>query len=258
MSQFIFAYAGNKRKEAKLVVELIPENTTIIIEPFCGTSAMSFEAYKYFKNCNKIVKFILNDSDKELINVYNLLKKETIENIIKNVQEIADKIKTKEEFIGFYQTYKQTKDIYLYIYFMKYSFRGWPGFCDTKRCTNKIFKLTKIQLEFIDFIKDTNVQVTNTDWKEVYEANKHQSACFLIDPPYLLSSNIFYREKTTNAYEYFSYNKCPENVSLFFILEENWITELLFKGYEKFTYSKNYDLSKRKTNHTIYYKKPST
>ena len=254
MSQFIFPYAGNKRKEAKWVIKLIPEDITMIIEPFCGTSAMSFDAYKYFKAANKTLKFILNDSNEELINVYNLLKQETVENIIRNVQEIADKIKTKEEFLELFQTYKQTKDIYLYIFFMKYSSKASPGFFNgASRSTNKTFKLTKLQLEFIDFIKDQNVKITNEDWKETYETNKHQSACFLIDPPYLLSHNSFYTSKSTNVYEYFSYNKRPENVSLFFILEENWITNLLFKDYEKFSYSKNYDITRRETKHIIYY-----
>ena len=71
-NHFIFPYAGNKREEVERIYEKIDlTNITTIIEPFCGTSAMSL--YISLKN-PKIYKYILNDNNTFLTELYMILK----------------------------------------------------------------------------------------------------------------------------------------------------------------------------------------
>ncbi len=71
-NHFIFSYAGNKRSEFKYLDNII-DNIDIydtIIEPFCGSSAISFNLW--LKHPNR--SFVINGNDKDLIKVYNLIK----------------------------------------------------------------------------------------------------------------------------------------------------------------------------------------
>ena len=63
--QFIFSYLGNKRIDFKYINNVIDDidNYETIIEPFCGTSAISFNIW--LKHPKK--KFILNDNNEDLI-----------------------------------------------------------------------------------------------------------------------------------------------------------------------------------------------
>ena len=60
-NHFIFTYLGNKRNEFKHINNVMDDidNYDTIIEPFCGTSAISFNIW--LKHPNK--KFILNDNN---------------------------------------------------------------------------------------------------------------------------------------------------------------------------------------------------
>ena len=71
-NHFLVSYSGNKRMEVERIYELLDfEGIDYIIEPFCGTSALSFFISTMLPNR---FKYILNDIDKDLIDMYNLLK----------------------------------------------------------------------------------------------------------------------------------------------------------------------------------------
>lgn len=57
-------YAGSKSKLSKEIQKYMPEDTTIIIEPFCGSGAYSFMSG---------LPFVLKDSQGELINFWRVL-----------------------------------------------------------------------------------------------------------------------------------------------------------------------------------------
>jgi len=72
---FFYPYAGNKRSETDTLIKLLgisKDERLSIVEPFCGTSAMSYAIYKQFPGYD--LNFYLNDIDEELIAVYNLFK----------------------------------------------------------------------------------------------------------------------------------------------------------------------------------------
>jgi hypothetical protein len=63
---------------------------------------------------------------------------------------------------------------------------------------------------------------------------------------------MFYQNFNTNIYEFFSNNNIKQfKAKLILILENNWIIKLLFKNEKSFIYDKQYQVSKKKTNHII-------
>ena len=76
-NHFFFSYAGNKRNEVDHILSYIEsqnfDNIKTIIEPFCGSSALSYYiSTKYPKKFN----YILNDFDEHLITLYKLTSNE--------------------------------------------------------------------------------------------------------------------------------------------------------------------------------------
>jgi len=81
-NHFLYSYLGNKRNETKQFLDNIKlDDIKNIIEPFSGSSAISFSIW--LNNKDKNFNYYLNDSDKKLIEVYELMKNETIEEIEK-------------------------------------------------------------------------------------------------------------------------------------------------------------------------------
>ena len=111
-NHFIHSYPGNKRNEFQYlnnVIEDIDKYETII-EPFCGSSAISFNIW--LNHPNK--KFILNDNNNDLMKVYNLIKNENIETIKNGLLNIKSSIDNKDTFKKFCDNFKKMKII---IYF---------------------------------------------------------------------------------------------------------------------------------------------
>lgn len=245
MTHFIHSYPGNKRKELKQILEKINlDGIDEVIEPFCGTSAVSFELYK----TNKDLKFYLNDIDKDLIRTYELLKTESVENITNKMNDIIAEITDKESHAKVYERWKNHDCIFDFLCIKKNSTKGRITFYGK---SSKVFKFTKLQLEFIEFIKSPNVFVSCGDWSSVYR-NEPNVLCF-IDPPYMLSYNALYRNQNKlEVYEYFYENPpMKENCSLVFVLENNWVVKLLFKGCYVTTYPKTYVISRKETVHAL-------
>jgi len=249
-NHFIYTYLGNKRNEFKYLNNVIDDidNYNTFIEPFCGSSAISFNIWLKYPN----KKFILNDNNNDLINVYNLIKNTDIDVIKNKLLDIKKTIDNdKNIFNMMYQDFKQSKDkdIYQYIYFNKF-------FCMCRigayrECKFKDF--TKHQYKFFEFIKTANITFMNNDWFDIFkEYSNIEKALIIFDPPYLLSYNMFYENFNTNIYQFFANN----NIKLFkakliFILENNWIIKLLFKDEKSYIYDKFYHISKKQIKHII-------
>ncbi len=91
MSHFIHSYAGNKRNEFKEFINYIDlDNKKNIIEPFCGTSAISFMIWLEHKDK---FNYYLNDNSKDIFNIYELFKNENGNDIIDKINIIKNTIK---------------------------------------------------------------------------------------------------------------------------------------------------------------------
>jgi len=93
-NHFYIGYAGNKRTECKDIYDSINfNNIETIVEPYCGTCAIS-----YYISLNKPnMKYILNDSNDFLKEMYEILiddiKKGKFKEEYKKIVSDIDKIK---------------------------------------------------------------------------------------------------------------------------------------------------------------------
>jgi site-specific DNA-adenine methylase len=70
-NHFYMSHFGNKRNEAENFYNSIDlSQIKTIIEPFAGTSAISY----FIWTKNPDLKFILNDNNKYIIEMYNIIK----------------------------------------------------------------------------------------------------------------------------------------------------------------------------------------
>ena len=262
MSHFPISFIGNKRKEFKYIEPLLNfDDIENIIEPFCGSSAISFNIWLKYPHLN----FYLNDNLKSLILIYNLLKTNDINDIHNKMNEYKLKYNDPVEFRKFGKECNcKEDDIDPIIYmFLRKSSRFRLG--ETLRMENhfstKLFtKPNKLQMKFIEFIKSPNVHISNDDWSVLFDKFKNDDkSIFLFDPPYIDSNNSFYNSKERdkydyNVYEFFYLNKINTfNSHIYFILE------LIDKNTNIFgndniitTYDKYYKFSKKNTKHAIY------
>ena len=72
-NHFFYPYVGNKREEVEHIYNLLDlNNIDTIVEPFCGSCAVSY--YLWTQNKDKKYKYILNDLDGNLINLLKVLE----------------------------------------------------------------------------------------------------------------------------------------------------------------------------------------
>lgn len=247
-NHFFIGYAGNKRNEVDNILSYIEELTNLnnietIVEPFCGTSALSFFiSTKYPKK----FKYVLNDLDKNLIELYKIatdpqkLKKfnEELNLKVKLIlnKEAYNLIKSENTFMSWFITHK--------IYAIK----------------SGLYKLGYVPQEYnlidvpiVHFLQTESITFSNVDGIEILkEYNDNDKAIIFLDPPYLIAENSFYNSTKTNIYEYlYHHNINYLNAFIVLVLEDNWIIKLLFKDDIKKTYNKLYQGSKKQTNHLL-------
>jgi site-specific DNA-adenine methylase len=113
---------GNKKTELKLLLPIIePQITTatIFVEPFCGSSIVSFNV---FKKINKNIDFHINDIDEIRIQFYkNMMDEEERKKLYKIEKE------KEEKGTNYYYSIENNKDddylkyvISRRIYFLRY------------------------------------------------------------------------------------------------------------------------------------------
>ena len=247
-NHFYISYMGNKRQEVEQIYNSIDfKDITTIIEPFCGTSAMSY----FISTKKEGLKYILNDNNQYLKEMFEIFKDDEkikqFENKIND--EILPNIQTKDNYDNFL---KSNKNLYGWFISSKY-YKIRPGIFPQKRKFNKI-DLKRYPI--YDFYKNSNIEFYNLDGIEIYEKYKNnKNNLILLDPPYLQACNDYYADSKVNIYEYL-YNDNPiekEKAQILLILENIWIIKLLFKNNKILVeYDKNYfGYKKRKTTHII-------
>jgi len=249
-NHFIISYAGNKRNEIENILNVSNfENINTIIEPFCGSCAVSYSiSLKYPKK----FKYILNDLNDNLIELMKIMKdKKKFDDFKKKINDIIPKIKdSKEEYLKVVKN----KDIYGWFIANKYyNIRAglYPSI-------ESIFdKKIDDECPIINFLRTEDVEIRNEEGTKIIEEFKNDPHNYIfLDPPYLLSCNTFYSSQYTNVYEYI-YNNNILNYNCFVVcaLEDMWIIRLLFNqniNENSKTQNKTYQMTKTKTTH-IYF-----
>lgn len=265
-NHFFFPYSGNKRTEVEnLYKQINLENKEIIVEPFCGSSAFSFYVAQMHP---KKFKYILNDKDADLIEIYKIAKDdekiEVLEKKINEWVEIINKTTTVEsrkeaykEIIGKRNTKDKGPEV---LFFGKKYYNFTPFLANLEKNKDGTMKDYK-KYNFADipiyhFLKNENIEIHNVDGIEVFkEFENNEKALIFLDPPYLSTSNAEYGYNRTdnkifNIYEYLHDNDIYKlKAAIFLIVEACWINRLLFKGKIIEENEKKYNRSQIKKKH---------
>jgi len=249
-NHFYISYFGNKRSEVKDIVNCIPriELYKTIIEPFCGSCAISYYIWTLYPE----KEFILNDNNIFLKEMYDIIKDD------EKIKEFEDYINgfvmenvldTKEHYV---QYLKDNKNIRSWFIMNKYySIR--PGLYDTSKTKKRLFYIKDYPI--YNFFKEAKIQFVRGDAITCYELYKDDPLnCIILDPPYLMTCNDFYHEANVNIYQHLNNNDINnEKAFICLILEDNWIIKLLFPDitYNIKRYNKLYQTTKKKTVHMV-------
>ena len=246
-NHFFMSYAGNKRNETEGLYNVIKndiQNIKIIIEPFCGSAAFSY--YISLKHPKKF-KYILNDNNKFLIQLYLIAKDELKLNQLIKILDVKIKGLDKEK----YNKIAKENNFLSWIIINKiYSIH--KGLFPIGKKIINTFEYLK-ECPIINFLRTEQISFFNTDGIVIMNKYKNSESNFIfLDPPYLISCNDFYKNTDVNIYEYL-YNKNINEMKAFICLclESNWIIKLLFNNHVKKEYSKIYQTSKKNTTHLI-------
>jgi len=208
----IFYMGGKYRLINKGLIDLFPKNINTFVDLFCGSGvvSMNVEANKY----------ILNDHDKTLIELFNMFRETNakdliniLEQSIKDFQLIKglnnnDKSATeeykqlaKERYFKFREEYNKNPNIYWLYLLTFYSFSNMIRFNSKGKFNlpfgNREFVRETHEKRIVDgceFFSKNNVILINKDYKEVDLSILTENDFVYLDPPYS-QTNAIYNEQ---------------------------------------------------------------
>jgi site-specific DNA-adenine methylase len=262
-NHFIFSYSGNKRDEVDRLFDMMnlddQPNIKYIVEPCCGTSAVSY--YISTKRPNKYT-YILNDLSDMLYTIYKTLmdkvlsdKLETEINNLVTIFNSFDNMKDRKLFWDPIRQKKSEKTFCEYVFTQKF------GVLQGKMCPpfDRVKQIKPIAIDsfpIVKFLRSEKVILFNKPDIEIIKQYRDDEEYLLfLDPPYISTSNAEYSNCDMNVYGYLSSPKGNiENYKckIYLILENIWIMKVLFnKALIRDTYKKIYQGSRKKTEHII-------
>lgn len=200
-NHFIFGYAGNKRREVlSIVSHLNLDDITTIVEPFCGTSALSCYLSQLYPN-----RFIyrLNDIDSKLIELYYLLQNEEKTKKLEDDYNECIKDMTKEK----YHEIIDKNDMLGYTLSHKHYFLRPCNYSTTRSPTKGYFCNTPI----IKFLRNETIEISNIDGEAVMKEYKQSPTTIIyLDPPYLKTYNKAHYANNMNFFGIYTYLESPD------------------------------------------------
>ena len=234
---------GNKTNDIKYFKHLFPINYEIIVEPFGGSFAVS----KYLYDNTK--QFHINDLDNELFYIYkNFNKYVVIRDEIRQIHKNYN-TKFKDGFNSFFEEIKKNNyDEHIYNYIIKTNIMR--GYC-IRFPKSLTYNKTEINL------LNTAI-ITNNDYTKIFNQYKdNENAFIFLDPPYMFSDNSGYIPQTQdtdatkiliNILEFIKNAKCK----VMLVINKLEIIKYLFKDFHKIDYLITYQMSKKKSFHSVY------
>ena len=244
-NHFFLSWVGNKWNERDNVInnlDLTDINT--IIEPFCGSCAISIQLSILYP---KRFKYILNDLDSKLIEIFNIIKNNKWNDIVEEYNKL-DQYMNKEDY------YKiiDNNDIIGYILGHRhYQFRiNYPP-------TNK--KLIKLNnsYKFIDFILNEDVELHNKQAIDIINEYKNDNNVLLyLDPPYIKTRNIdFYdnanKKDFLGIYNYLEFADITTRLYLNILRNDDLIRKYMNRYELIYEYSVKYKQGKERNKKHI-------
>ena len=195
----ILKWAGGKRQLLSQIIPLVPSDFNRYYEPFVGAGAVLFELHPETA--------VINDTNTELINVYNVIREHPDELIqvledydarhCKNLYyEIRNLDRDKESFEGMPDLEKAARTIYL----NRTCFNGLyrvnkSGFFNTPIGRNSAIRIVNKKgiLAIHEYLVNSDIVIMNTDYRKALETVDEGDVVFLDPPYYPTNKNSFLR-----------------------------------------------------------------
>lgn len=185
-------YIGGKYKILEQIYEVLPEEVDTFVDLFAGGFNVGINS-----NAKKI---ICNDQITYLIDLFQYLAQNNINDIISNINKIINEFSLSQQNTEGYNLlrnrYNETKDIKDFFVLIFFSFNHQIRF-NSKLKFNVSFgknrssynaTIEKNLIRFCDALQNKNIEFFNKDFLEVDLYNLGNNDLVYCDPPYLIST----------------------------------------------------------------------
>ncbi|WP_058953076.1 DNA adenine methylase [Clostridium tyrobutyricum] len=189
-------YQGSKRNIASEILSYFPKKINRLIEPFCGTAAVSILAAQQ----NKVEKFILNDINKPLVEMLELCIKQP-EVLYRQYEEIwngqfVEGTNNIDYFYKMREKFNEKSEPALMLFMLARVVKGAVRYnnngqmnqsCDKRRNGTRpeLIRNNAIQ---ISNLLNNRTEVYNLDYREIVLKAQPEDLVYM-DPPYQGTSN---------------------------------------------------------------------
>lgn len=195
-------WSGSKRSQAKEICKFIAKDYDTYYELFCGGCSVLFYI---LNNCpEKFKKFVCNDINEPLINLYELIKldyqrvQDSYEKLWTYLNSSDDLERKKAIFSQVRTRFNETQDPKLFFFIMRTTTNGMPRY-NAKGEFNNSFHVTRngmnpkrtveILQQWHELLNKHNVEFHSTS----YECFKTSEKDLLyLDPPYANTKGMYY------------------------------------------------------------------
>lgn len=230
------AWIGGKTRMAEHVAKMcsgIPHD--IYVEPFCGGASVYFE--KAPANIN-----ILNDTNGNLVNLFDQLKDNTDEFLFK----LFHTVKSKEKFDEYKKIYRKHsfKDIppvdraIIYFYLITYTYAADESSLHFAFSDRKIlYQIFSNLIRCAEKLNSSSTSILNKDYKYILQKfMKKKNVLFFLDPPYWITMDGRYYKYTFTREDHYQLAKYIDQIhdhGNYFILTYDDVPEIknLYKKY---------------------------
>ena len=241
-NHFFVKYWGNKRSEVEEIYKYLDfDNIKYIIEPFCGSSALSY--YISTQQPKKYI-YVLNDIDKNLIKLYKIAQDEIKYNFFICMYELLWRT-CKDNNKPKYKELINNNDVVCW--FLKSKFCSFfPALYPLNNTGQNIKSIKDLYNKpIINFLRNEKIIFYNEDAYNLIMKYNKSNCLFFCDPPYLLTSNSEYNSgtlenKNFNIYQELLFNKEQFKTNLYFVLEYMWVIKGLYNDNLIHKYKKKY------------------
>jgi len=192
-------YFGSKYRLMDSLKKHLPKKINTLYDLFTGSVTFSINV--------KAKKKVANDIDKDLINLYNLIKvlhnDELVDRVLKIVEDYSLDTVNKESYKKLIVSFNQDKDPIKFYVLVMTSFRNMISknqkgdFTQTYSLKpfNKKFRIPKL----LSFKKDIQkIKFTNKDFQKVSKAYRKDDFVY-VDPPYLITKASYNKGWTVGS-----------------------------------------------------------
>ena len=244
-------YLGSKRLEIKYIVDNQPEFKNVI-DVFGGGGSVSLY---YFQNGYNVV---YNDIDNSICQLFNAIQdEETIKKVVESVLEYE----AGEDLKDVLEHYKTYNDLESMLILKHHAYRGMltTPLINRRKINGVLVKEKHYNpnklLKYPPIFKEKKLEITNNDYKIIFEENKNNEDVFLyLDPPYLstfcgdYTNSTFIFDDITYIKDFLDSAICKVMLHIEFT---GYVYDT-FKDKIKFYYPKRYNMAGKKNIYQKY------